>query len=227
MLSFVNVTKSFTLDDETNITPVRDVTLQVQDGEFIMVVGRSGTGKTTLLNLAAGLVNPTSGSVSMDGDDLRSMSQKQLSLLRNRNIGFVFQFPSLIPALTVIENVTLPSIFSVGDGRSVIGRAEGLLAALGLSGRVNAYPRQLSAGETKRVVIARSLVNEPKLILADEPTSDLDDRTEDEVMGILREINSRGVTFVMVTHSVQLASFATRAFEMADGVLSKLTRAGA
>jgi ABC-type lipoprotein export system ATPase subunit len=225
MLSFVNVTKSFTLDDETSITPVRDLTLQVQQGEFIMVVGRSGTGKTTLLNLAAGLVSPTSGCVTMEGADLRSMSQKQLSLLRNRKIGFVFQFPSLIPALTVIENVTLPSIFSGGKSDGVTSRAEGLLASLGLSGRVNAYPRQLSAGETKRVVIARSLINEPKLILADEPTSDLDDRTEDEVMGILREINSRGVTFVMVTHSVQLASFATRAFEMADGVLSKLTRA--
>jgi ABC-type lipoprotein export system ATPase subunit len=224
MLSFVNVTKSFTLDDETSISPVRDVTLQVQQGEFIMVVGRSGTGKTTLLNLAAGLVNPTSGRVTMEGADLRSMSQKQLSLLRNRKIGFVFQFPSLIPALTVIENVTLPSIFSGGTSDGVTSRAEGLLESLGLSKRVNAYPRQLSAGETKRVVIARSLINEPKLILADEPTSDLDDRTENEVMGILREINSRGVTFVMVTHSVQLASFATRAFEMADGVLSKLTR---
>jgi ABC-type lipoprotein export system ATPase subunit len=224
MLSFVNVTKSFTLDDETSISPVRDVTLQVQQGEFIMVVGRSGTGKTTLLNLAAGLVNPTSGRVTMEGADLRSMSQKQLSLLRNRKIGFVFQFPSLIPALTVIENVTLPSIFSGGTSDGVTSRAEGLLASLGLSKRVHAYPRQLSAGETKRVVIARSLINEPKLILADEPTSDLDDRTENEVMGILREINSRGVTFVMVTHSVQLASFATRAFEMADGVLSKLTR---
>jgi ABC-type lipoprotein export system ATPase subunit len=224
MLSFVNVTKSFTLDDETSISPVRDVTLQVQQGEFIMVVGRSGTGKTTLLNLAAGLVNPTSGRVTMEGADLRSMSQKQLSLLRNRKIGFVFQFPSLIPALTGIENVTLPSIFSGGTSDGVTSRAEGLLASLGLSKRVHAYPRQLSAGETKRVVIARSLINEPKLILADEPTSDLDDRTENEVMGILREINSRGVTFVMVTHSVQLASFATRAFEMADGVLSKLTR---
>ncbi len=223
MLSFENVTKSFPMDEATSITPVRDVTLEVQPGEFIVIVGRSGTGKTTLLNLAAGLVNPTSGRVMMEGIDLKSMSQRQLSALRSRKMGFVLQFPSLIPAFTVIENVTLPSRFAGKHSTNgVERRAEELLGSLGLTEKMDSYPKQLSAGETKRVVIARSLINEPGLILADEPTSDLDDRTEDEVMGILRQINSHGVTFVMVTHSRQLTSFATRAFEMQGGSLSRL-----
>ena len=226
MLSFDKVSRQYKLDEETRITPVRDVTLDVESGEFIMIVGRSGTGKTTLLNLAAGLVNPTSGRVLMDGADLKTMGQRTLSALRSRKMGFIFQFPSLIPALTVIDNVTLPSIFTgKHSNNGVEHRAEELLDSLGLSNKMDCYPRQLSAGETKRVVIARSLINQPGLVLADEPTSDLDERTEDEVMAILREINSRGVTFVMVTHSTHLTAFATRAFEMENGGLVRLPSA--
>lgn len=224
MLSFENVSKRFSLDEATSITPVREVTLEVPNGEFVMIVGRSGTGKTTLLNLAAGLVRPTSGFVKIDGADLGTMNQKRLSELRSRKLGFIFQFPSLIPALDVLDNVTLPSMF-VGSARkeAVEGRAKEILGSLGLAEKAHAYPRHLSAGETKRVVVARSLINEPQIVLADEPTSDLDERTEAEVMGILREINSHGVTFVMVTHSRQLTSFATLAFEMNGGSLMRLT----
>lgn len=223
MLSFKNVTKEFRLDADNTLTPVRNVSLEIEAGEFIVITGRSGTGKTTLLNLAAGMVRPTSGQVLVDNLDLAAMTDPQLSALRSRKMGFVFQFPSLLPPLTVKDNVSLPSIFKNGNGSRAAGaRAVKLLDTLGLAGKMDVYPRQLSAGEQKRVVIARSLINEPQLILADEPTSDLDDRTEKEVMGILRDINSRGVTFLIVTHNLELIDFATRAFEMENGNLKRL-----
>lgn len=224
MLSFHNVTKNFRLDTETTITPVRDVNLKIEPGEFIVIIGRSGTGKTTLLNLAAGLVRPTSGQVMINDVDLDGMTDRQLSSLRSQKLGFVFQFPSLLPALTVRDNVSLPAIFTNSHGsQDADSRALKLIDMLGLAGKADVYPRQLSAGETKRVVIARSLINHPQFILADEPTSDLDSRTEKEVMGILRDINSRGVTFLIVTHNLQLVNFATRAFEMENGNLKPIT----
>ncbi len=224
MLTFNNVTKEFRLDEENTITPVRNVSLEVNDGEFIVITGRSGTGKTTLLNLAAGMVRPTSGQVMIDNMDLGKMTDRQASSLRSRKMGFVFQFPSLLPPLTIKDNVSLPSIFTDGSGSKAAGeRAVQLLNTLGLANKADVYPRHLSAGEQKRVVIARSLINQPQLILADEPTSDLDNRTEKEVMGILRDINSGGVTFLIVTHSLELTAFATRAFEMDNGSLNRIT----
>lgn len=221
MLSFHNVTKNYILDPETTITPVKDVTLDVAQGEFIIIVGRSGTGKTTLLNLAAGLVKPTSGQVMIDGSDLAGLSDKRLSSLRSHKIGFIFQFPSLLPSLKILDNVSLPAVFK-DRRKGADERAVGLLSTLGLAGKMGVFPRQLSAGEQKRVVIARSLINQPQVILADEPTSDLDTRTEQEVMGVLRDINSRGVTFLLVTHSLELIPFATRAFEMKQGCLNQV-----
>ena len=221
MLSFRNATKEFKLDNETTITPVKDVTLDVAQGEFIIIVGRSGTGKTTFLNLAAGLVKPTSGRVMINDANLAELNDKQLSSLRSQKLGFIFQFPSLLPSLNIVDNVSLPAIFNERrNGHNA--RAAELLRTLGLSSKLNVFPRQLSAGEQKRVVIARSLINKPQLILADEPTSDLDSRTEQEVMGILRNINSKGVTFLVVTHSLELIPFATRAFEMDKGRLNQI-----
>jgi len=228
MLSLKSVTKEFRLDEVNSITPVRDVSLNVEAGEFIVIIGRSGTGKTTLLNLAAGLVRPTSGTIRIGNADLAGMSDREVSALRSEKIGFVFQFPSLLPALTIKDNVALPAIFANTNGSGgAHGRAAQLLDTLGLGGKLDVYPRQLSAGEQKRAVIARSLMNDPQLILADEPTSDLDIRTEREVMTTLRSINSRGVTFLVVTHSLELVAFATRAFEMEDGHLNYISTEGA
>lgn len=223
MISFQNVVKKFRLDEDTFITPVNDVSLTVKDGEFIIIIGRSGSGKTTLLNLAAGLIKPSSGRVLFDNLDLGGMTDARISLMRSQRLGFVFQFPSLLPSLTVRDNITLPNMFVSKNNKSPNDRATDLVNRLGLKGKLDVYPRQLSAGEQKRVVIARALMNEPRLILADEPTSDLDNRTENEVMEIMRDINSTGVTFIIVTHSTQLVPLATRAFEMQNGRLSELS----
>jgi ABC-type lipoprotein export system ATPase subunit len=225
MLSLKNVTKNFQLDEHTTITPVKNATLDIGPGEFIVIIGRSGTGKTTLLNLAAGLVKPSSGKVMMDGVNLSDMTDQQLSAMRTNTLGFVFQFPSLLSSLTVLENITMPSLFVSNNGKQETARkAMEILKLMKISDKINVYPRQLSAGEQKRVVISRSLINDPKIVLADEPTSDLDVNTEKEVMGMLKEANSRGVSFLMVTHSLQLLPFATKAFEMNNGILTDITR---
>ena len=224
IISLCNVTKEYSLDEETVITPIQNVSLDVKQGEFILIVGRSGSGKTTLLNLVAGLIKSTSGEVLIDNHDLRNMTDTQLSSLRNRRIGFIFQFPSLLPSLTVLQNVILPTTFSSRRRKpNAHKRAADLLQMLGLGERKRAYPRQLSAGEQKRAVIARSLINEPEVLLADEPTSDLDERTEQETMTMLRETHATGVTIVMVTHSTELIPYATRAFKVEDGALLDIT----
>ncbi len=219
MIKLEDVTKVYELGKGNTVTAVRGVSLEIESGEFAVIVGRSGSGKTTLLNLAAGLTRPTSGRVMLDGVDLWNLNDQQQSHLRNRKLGFVFQFPSLLPTLTVHENVILPTIFrSDGHRSDVHEQAEAMLHRVGLSEKLNSYPRHLSAGQQQRVVIARSLINEPQLLLADEPTSNLDEKTEMEIMGLFRELHaSMGLTFVLVTHTRQLVSSGMRTIEMVDG----------
>ena len=219
MIHLRNVTKIYNLGKGSTISAVRDLNLDIISGEFAIVVGRSGSGKTTLLNLAGGLTRPTSGQVAFDGVDLQHLTDKQLSFMRNRKIGFVFQFPSLLPTLTVLENVILPAGFaSDGHGPEVHERAEALLRNVSLSDKLAVYPRQLSAGQQQRVVIARSLINQPRVLLADEPTSNLDERTEAEIMELFRDLHaSLGLTIVLVTHTRQLISSGMRSIEMAEG----------
>jgi ABC-type lipoprotein export system ATPase subunit len=225
MITLSGVTKEYRLDEKRVITPVRDVNLEIAKGELIIIIGRSGSGKTTLLNLTAGLVKPTQGNVIIDNVDLSGMNDKQLSALRNRKIGFVFQFPSLFPNLTVQENVLLPAGFETGKVRkSVTERAKALLHNMDIPEKSNVLPKQLSAGEQKRVVIARALINHPEIVLADEPTSDLDAQTEIEIMELLKKYNEAGVTFVVVTHNLQLLRYATRAFKMENNRLNDITQ---
>jgi ABC-type lipoprotein export system ATPase subunit len=221
VITLDNVTKIYTVSKEHRVTAVRNVTLTVARGEFLIITGRSGSGKTTLLNLASGLTQPTSGRVLWEDLDLWHLSDRQRSQLRNQRIGFVFQFPSLLPALTVLQNVTLPTIFTTdGVGPGTAERAVELLRTVGLADKLHVYPRQLSAGQQQRVVIARALFNQPQLLLADEPTSDLDERTEREIMDLFQEIHARtGVTMVAVTHTTQLVGYSTRHIRMSDGQL--------
>jgi putative ABC transport system ATP-binding protein/lipoprotein-releasing system ATP-binding protein len=219
MIQLDQISKTYSLSQENKIQAVRSASLEIKDGEFAIITGRSGSGKTTLLNLMAGLTPPTSGKVSIDGIDLWSIPDRQQSLMRNQKIGFIFQFPSLLPSLTALENVGLPTIFSPNGARSSFeGRATELMESIGLRDKLHAFPRQLSAGQQQRVVIARALFNQPEYLLADEPTSDLDEQTETEIMNLFQEIHrERGFTIVLVTHSSQLVSYGTRSIRMADG----------
>jgi ABC-type lipoprotein export system ATPase subunit len=220
MISLRKLTRRYDTFDGSSIEPVSDVSLDIAPAEFLIIIGRSGSGKTTLLNLIAGLIKPTEGSVVVDGTDIRNMKDKQLSLLRGKKIGFVFQFPSLLPTLNVIDNVSFPRVFISSDNQdSAIARASKLLEMVGLQDKSGCYPRELSAGEQKRAVIARALINEPEIVLADEPTSDLDEKTEEEIMNLFKQIRETGVTVLMVTHNLDLIPYASRAFKMEKGHL--------
>jgi putative ABC transport system ATP-binding protein/lipoprotein-releasing system ATP-binding protein len=219
MITLQEVSKTYSLSKENTVKAIRNVSLEIKDGEFVIITGRSGSGKTTLLNLSSGLTKPTSGKVFLDDVDLWNLPDRQQSLMRSKKIGFVFQFPSLLPSLSTMENVMLPTIFSEKQSEvDLYKRASRLLETVGLEEKLLAYPRQLSAGQQQRVVIARSLMNEPAVLLADEPTSDLDEQTETEIMDLFRRIHRRtGITIVMVTHSTQLVPYGTRSVEMANG----------
>jgi putative ABC transport system ATP-binding protein len=217
LLTLRDVTKTYKLGPTQQVTALRSVSLDVDQGQFVVITGRSGSGKTTLLNVAAGLTTPTNGHVLIGGVDLTALSVRERASLRTASVGFVFQFPSLLPSLTVLENVLLPVAFGHGRPGST-NRAMELLGLVGLPEKAGALPRQLSAGQQQRVVVARALLNEPPLVLADEPTSNLDERTEIEVMQLFARIHTHtGVTVVMVTHSSQLVAYGTRAVEMAEG----------
>ena len=219
MIALRDVTKTYKVSKEVAVAAVRGVSLEVEQGEFVIITGRSGSGKTTLLNLAAGLVKPTSGEVLLNDTNLWRLSDREQSLLRNQKLGFVFQFPSLLPSLNVLENVVLPRTFGVNHtGHDPYERATQLLGMVGLSEKLAAYPRQLSAGQQQRVVVARALMNQPQVLLADEPTSNLDEKTELEIMDLFHDLHlSLGITIVMVTHTRQLLPYGTRALEMAEG----------
>ncbi|OGO28260.1 MAG: hypothetical protein A2136_00295 [Chloroflexi bacterium RBG_16_54_11] len=221
MIKLENVSKTYRLSGENRVEAVCDISLEIAKGEFLIVTGRSGSGKTTLLNLISGLARPSSGRVLFEDVDLWSLPDAQQSLQRNRKIGFVFQFPSLLPSLTAIENVSLPTVFSANHMKqSAYQRSADLMKMLGLVEKKSSYPRQLSAGQQQRVVIARALFHQPEILVADEPTSDLDEQTELEIMDLFKEIHSQsGVTIVLVTHSTQLVHYGTRSLRMASGRL--------
>ena len=219
MITLTNVSKEYALKREASVMAVKDMTLDVSQGEFVVVTGRSGSGKTTLLNLMAGLAKPTTGSVVVNGVNLWEKSDTERARLRNQQLGFVFQFPSLLQSLTVLENIVLPlGFFGGAANRADLDRAKHLLETVGLSDKINALPRQLSAGQQQRVVIARALINSPSVLLADEPTSNLDEQTELEIISLLLDIyRQNGITMVLVTHDGSLVQRGTRSIVMGGG----------
>ena len=198
------------------VRAVQNVSFSVLKGEFVLIVGRSGSGKSTLLSILGGLTVPTHGVVRLNDKDLRSMSDEALSRLRAEYIGFVFQFSGLLPTLNVLENVTLPSLF-VRAKEDPVKRARKLLQDVGLDSKIQSFPSELSGGELKRAAIARALINDPLLILADEPTGDLDVDTEREIMELFKEVNRQGKTILMVTHNPELSSYSSRVITMDKG----------
>lgn len=222
MIDVRNVTKRYFIGSE-EIKAVDDVSFNVKKGEFVSIIGHSGSGKTTLLSLIGGLTRPDSGTIMINGVDILSLSDDELSEYRNQKVSFVYQFSSLIPTLTSLENVILPTIFSKEKKADITSRAKELLGLVGLGDKINAYPSQLSGGQQRRVAIARAFINEPELVLADEPTGDLDEETEKEVMALFERFNKeKGITFVLVTHNRELARNASRRFQMSAGKLNEL-----
>jgi ABC-type lipoprotein export system ATPase subunit len=216
MIALQDISKTYGRN-EIGITPVRGVDLRINRGEFVLLFGRSGSGKTTLLNLAAGLARPTSGKVFVKGTDVWGLSDKQVAAVRTAT-GFIFQFPSLIPSLNALENTVLPAMFGTKwTGTAAKERGIALLQKLGLSKKTDSLPGQLSAGEQKRVVMARALINEPEILFADEPTADLDEQTENDIITILKELHSGGMTIFMVTHNTGLVPIANRSLKIENG----------
>jgi ABC-type lipoprotein export system ATPase subunit len=205
------------------VTAVNDASLEVALGEFVSIVGPSGSGKSTLLHLAGGLDRPDSGSVWVDGQDVASLSPSGLARLRRRQVGFVFQFFHLIPNLTVAENVALPVLLD--GGRSADDRVMALIERVGLADRAKHLPGELSGGEMQRVAIARALVNQPRLILADEPTGNLDRATGAEILAVLEaQVAEAGAALLMVTHDNNAAGRADRTLSVVDGKLTTQAR---
>ncbi|MFM8441468.1 MAG: ABC transporter ATP-binding protein [Acidobacteriota bacterium] len=219
MIELSNITKTV-LSGTENLTIVDDVSLQIADGEFVAITGASGSGKSTLLGLIAGLDSPTSGSISIDGEEVTSMSEDALARLRGEKIGFIFQSFHLVPSLTAFENILVP--MEIIGKKNAEQRAHSLLDEVGLSQRGHHYPNELSGGEQQRVAIARAFANEPKILLADEPTGNLDSRNGGHIMELMTELHKkRNVTLILVTHDPNLAKQAQRQIAMRDGRIER------
>lgn len=196
------------------------IDLDIAEGEFFVMLGKSGSGKSTLLNLLSGIDKADAGQISIGGTDITRLSERQLTLFRRDHIGIVFQFFNLIPTLTVLENVTMPVELGGGAGKSASTAGLRLLERVGLADRAHAFPDKLSGGEQQRVAIARALIREPKLVLADEPTGNLDDETGEKILRLLLELTrDAGKTLVMATHNPDIVSFANRVGRLHDGKL--------
>ena len=215
MIELKNLTKTVRSGDE-DLTILSDVSVEIPQGQFVALTGASGSGKSTLLGLIAGLDSPSSGRIEIDGEEITAMSEDGLADTRSRKIGFVFQSFHLIPSLTAFENVLIPlEILGVKDA---VGRAEKLLADVGLTNRGHHYPSELSGGEQQRVAIARAFANYPKILLADEPTGNLDSKNGHHILELMSDLHRRNnVTLVLVTHDAELAKQADRQIVLRDG----------
>lgn len=201
---------------ETEVRALNGIDLEISKGDFVAVVGTSGSGKSTLLHMIGGLDTPTSGTVTVDGQRLNAMRGEELTIFRRRNIGFVFQQYNLIPVLNVYENIVLP--IQLDGGRIDVEYIDSIIKTLGLSERLNALPNQLSGGQQQRVAIARALASAPAILLADEPTGNLDSRTSQDVLGLLKMTGTKfHQTIVMITHNEEIAQMADRILRIEDG----------
>ncbi|SNQ60354.1 ABC transporter ATP-binding protein [Candidatus Methanoperedens nitratireducens] len=205
---------------EVEVPALRGLSLKVEPGEFLAVMGPSGSGKSTAMNMIGCLDIPTKGKVLLEGQNIASLSERELSRIRGRKIGFVFQSHNLYPTLTALENVQLPMRIHEFGEEEIWDRSEELLELVGLSDRAHHYPSQLSGGQSQRVAIARALSTDPALILADEPTGNLDTEAGKEILDIFSTLNARGVTVVMITHDEKIAARASENVRMVDGRLA-------
>ncbi len=220
LISLSGVKKSYPLGEDVVVEALRGINLKIKKGEFVAIVGPSGSGKSTLMHMIGILDKPTSGTVEIDGKNIAKLSEESLATLRNKYIGFVFQAFNLLPKTTAIENVELPLIYSNINAEERQSRAIKSLQEVGLGDRLNHSPNQLSGGQQQRVAIARALVTNPSLILADEPTGNLDSKSSVEIIELLSAINKKGNTVVIVTHEPEIAKKAKRIVEIKDGKIT-------
>src|SRR3954466_12593050 len=206
---------------ELEVQAVRGVSLEIRRGEFVALMGASGSGKSSLMNILRWLDRPTVGQYFLDASDVSKLNRDQLADIRNTKIGFVFQNFNLLPRTSARENVELPLLYGLRPltNTELRAKADTVLASVGLAGREDHYPSQLSGGQQQRVAIARALINEPEVVLADEPTGNLDSRTSVEIMAIFQQLNERGITVIMVTHESDIAAYAKRNVMMRDGLI--------
>jgi putative ABC transport system ATP-binding protein len=224
-LSLKDVVKTYVVGSET-VHALRGVSLDIARNEYVAVMGPSGSGKSTLMNVIGCLDVPTSGTYSLEGQMVADMSEYQLADIRNQRIGFVFQTFNLIPRANIFHNVELPLIYAGVSKAERRGRVEKAIARVGLADRVKHKPNELSGGQRQRVAIARALVGNPSIILADEPTGNLDSKTGDEIMSVLDELHRSGQTIILVTHEDYIAEHALRVIRLRDGVIESDSRAG-
>lgn len=217
------IIRDFQLGNET-VHVLKGIDLDIERGEYLAIMGPSGSGKSTLMNLLGCLDTPTAGSYVLNGKDVSQMSDDELAEIRNKEIGFVFQTFNLLPRTTALDNVALPMVYAGASKKERTARAEEVLEDVGLSDRMDHRPNQLSGGQRQRVAVGRALVNKPSIILADEPTGNLDSKTGDEIMGLFDEIHKAGNTVIMVTHEEEIAAHAHRIIRLRDGLIESDTR---
>jgi len=222
VVKLIDVHKTYHTGD-VDVHAVRGVSLEIQRGEFVALMGASGSGKSTLMNIVGCLDRPTSGRYVLDDADVSVLDRDQLADIRNHKLGFVFQSFNLLPRTSARENVELPLLYGAHrlTNAQLREKADAVLASVGLAGREDHHSSQLSGGQQQRVAIARALVNDPEVVLADEPTGNLDSRTSIEIMGIFQQLNERGITIIMVTHEQDIAAYARRNVVMRDGLILK------
>ncbi len=216
LLEMEDVWKIYNLG-KIDVKVLRGVSLSIDEGEFIAVLGPSGSGKSTLLNMMSCLDTPTEGRIRFEGDDVSSMNEDELASVRGKKIGFIFQQFNLLMHLTALENVVIPTIFQGTSREEREKKATSLLQSVGLGSRTDHRPGELSGGEKQRVAIARALVNEPDVIVADEPTGNVDSKTGEKIMSILKDLNKKGKTIIVVTHDEELVSYVDRVIRIKDG----------
>lgn len=220
MVEIKNIFKIYELDG-VEVIALKDVSVEIKTGEFVSIMGPSGSGKSTLLHILGCLDVPTKGSYKLSGEEVSSLNEIQLAKIRNKNIGFIFQIYNLLPRTSAVKNVEVPMIYSAIKRKERFLRAKESLKSVGLLDRMNHKPSQLSGGQQQRVAIARALVNNPKILLADEPTGNLDSKSGKEIMELLSQLNKENITIIMVTHDVNVASYSKRIIELKDGEVIK------
>jgi putative ABC transport system ATP-binding protein len=222
LIKITNIKRNFVLGNEI-VYVLKGIDLEIKKGEYVALMGPSGSGKSTLMNLLGCLDTPTSGNYILNGKDVSQMQDDELADIRNKEIGFVFQTFNLLPRTTALDNVALPMIYAGYSKSERKERATEVLKQVNLSDRMDHQPNQLSGGQRQRVAIARALVNKPSIILADEPTGNLDSKTSEEIMALLEEIHKKGNTIILVTHEEDIAAHAQRIIRMRDGIIEKDT----